>query len=179
MTRGLYKLSFKGTDKVYIGKSLNIEERFKDHLYSLKKGIASKKLQDAYNRYGNPTIKAVPFNGDLEQAEFEAIIKYDTVRNGFNTIYPRKPPIGYEVYPENSRYPKEVYEEILWLLVDTCLHEKNIAEQTGTDVDTVKNLAHLPWINNEYPQLVEDIIYERDAYVPPITRKTDWLSTLY
>lgn len=58
MTCGIYKLDF-GDDYYYIGKSINIEDRFKQHCTRLNNGTAAKLLQKAFNEYGTPSYKVV------------------------------------------------------------------------------------------------------------------------
>ena len=53
MTSGIYRIYCKSEDKSYIGKSINIEERWKIHQNELKKGKHhNKKLQKVFNKYG-------------------------------------------------------------------------------------------------------------------------------
>lgn len=53
MTSGVYQLTF--TDgNTYIGKSINIEERYKQHMNKFYKGTAAKPMQAAYNKCGAP-----------------------------------------------------------------------------------------------------------------------------
>lgn len=54
MTSGVYELTFSSGDR-YIGKSINIETRWKQHFDKLLKGTAAKNMQDAYRRYGMPS----------------------------------------------------------------------------------------------------------------------------
>lgn len=54
MTKGIYQLSIPGCDKVYIGRSSNIEKRYLQHLNLLKKG-----------KHHNPGMKKV-FAGELD-----------------------------------------------------------------------------------------------------------------
>lgn len=50
---GIYKITCKHSGKFYIGSSLNIQERFKQHKNALKKNCHhSYKLQSAYDKYG-------------------------------------------------------------------------------------------------------------------------------
>ena len=58
MTSGIYALVFAGT-YVYIGKSINIENRWKQHWEKMSSGKAAKNVQDAFNRYGYPATKIV------------------------------------------------------------------------------------------------------------------------
>ena len=58
MTSGIYKIYCKSEDKSYIGKSINIEERWKQHLYELKKGNhINNKLQKVFNKYGKDNFE--------------------------------------------------------------------------------------------------------------------------
>lgn len=57
MTCGIYIMSFKGTDKVYIGKSKSIETRANSHMFLFRKNRAPYKLQQAYNTFGNPDLE--------------------------------------------------------------------------------------------------------------------------
>ena len=53
MTSGVYQLTFPG-GATYIGKSINIEERWKQHTNKMYKGTAAKNMQAAFNTYGAP-----------------------------------------------------------------------------------------------------------------------------
>ena len=54
MTSGVYELKFSSGDR-YIGKSIDIENRWRQHYDKFQKGTAAKAMQAAYNRYGCPT----------------------------------------------------------------------------------------------------------------------------
>jgi len=58
MTSGIYSLIFADT-YVYIGKSINIENRWKQHLDKMSAGKAAKNVQDAFNKYGMPKASIV------------------------------------------------------------------------------------------------------------------------
>lgn len=53
MTSGIYQLNFND-QAFYVGQSINIEFRWKQHFDKFRKGTASKKMQEAYNTYGLP-----------------------------------------------------------------------------------------------------------------------------
>lgn len=58
MSSGIYKLIF--TDKsIYIGKSVDIEKRWEQHLKAMKKGTHTARIQDAYNSYGLPKLETI------------------------------------------------------------------------------------------------------------------------
>lgn len=51
---GIYKIENIINHKVYIGQSVNIEFRWKEHLYSLIRGLhENKHLQNSWNKYGS------------------------------------------------------------------------------------------------------------------------------
>lgn len=88
MTCGIYLLIFKGTDEVYIGKSINIEKRFGEHLSSFRTNSASIKLQNAFNKYGQPTyaILCIETENNLDNIEKNLIEEFNSIEEGFNTL---------------------------------------------------------------------------------------------
>lgn len=88
MTIGIYKLTFNGTDKVYIGQSLNIEKRLVAHKSLFNREAHSKKLQAAYGLYGVPTLNILEVCPEnlLDTYENRYISELNTVDNGFNTL---------------------------------------------------------------------------------------------
>lgn len=59
MTCGIYLLRFTGLDKVYIGQSLNIEQRYRKHLQFLRNQDtkANYRMKAAYLLYGAPQLE--------------------------------------------------------------------------------------------------------------------------
>lgn len=58
MSSGIYKLTFKD-GSVYIGKSSNIDKRWAQHTKAMLKGTHTKKIQDAYYKYGMPKFEVI------------------------------------------------------------------------------------------------------------------------
>lgn len=58
MTSGVYKLTF-ASGKQYIGKSVDIETRWKQHADKFRKGTAAKLMQEEFNTYGFPDAEIV------------------------------------------------------------------------------------------------------------------------
>lgn len=52
MTSGIYQLTFP-SGKRYIGKSIDMDNRWKQHYDKLSKGTAAKNMQYEFNTYGN------------------------------------------------------------------------------------------------------------------------------
>ena len=57
-TSGVYQLQFS-SGRTYIGKSVNITERFKQHMDKFRKGTAAKAMQNEYDCYGPPDINVL------------------------------------------------------------------------------------------------------------------------
>lgn len=156
--RGIYKLNFTGTDKVYIGQSENIDRRFTDHIYKMKNGKASKKLMEAYTLFGPPisydVLCEIPV-GSMDKDENDAIIIFDSVINGFNTFRTEGGTIrsqsGLSHY--NSKYSKRVILKVFSLLYRTTISYAGIAIRTNTNKYLIANIAagaHI-WLKDEYP----------------------------
>jgi hypothetical protein len=75
MTSGVYELKFSNGAR-YIGKSIDIYNRWKQHIDKMRKGTAAKNMQDAYNRYGVPEadimLECHPDHIDIMEAVFIA-----------------------------------------------------------------------------------------------------------
>lgn len=56
MDSGIYKLTFED-GSMYIGKSIDMLRRWKEHINKFQKGTAAKDLQHKYNNYGLPDHK--------------------------------------------------------------------------------------------------------------------------
>ncbi len=89
MTRGIYRIYCKSEDKSYIGKSINIEERWKIHQNELKKGKHhNKKLQKVFNKYGKDDFE---FSILKEVDDYYEITYYESYYaeefNAFNSGY--------------------------------------------------------------------------------------------
>ena len=83
----IYKAEFPN-GKVYIGKSKDFDSRKIKHSYSTR--YYNTKLTNAINKYGFDSIKwEIIFETDdiniLNQKEIEFILKYDSIKNGYNT----------------------------------------------------------------------------------------------
>ena len=71
MISGIYRLTFSD-GSFYIGKSNDIESRWKQHSKNLLEGKHTKKMQEAYNKCGDPTFEIMvqchPHHTDILEA---------------------------------------------------------------------------------------------------------------
>ncbi len=165
MTCGIYKLKFNGTNKVYIGQSENIENRFNRHIRELKSNNHSIKMNQAYVTFGLPeyTILAECSTTDLNEFENETIEIYNAVDNGFNTCYKAEElPINYGELNGNAKFSNSQIEECLDLLTtNTSLSFEEISKITGVSKGIIgnisKGLTHT-WLAREYPEKYKILI---------------------
>lgn len=167
MTIGIYKLSFLGTTKVYIGQSLDIERRYLDHLRLMSKGLSSSKLNHAYFSFGKPNISILK-SCNKEQLNFyedAAILEFDSVKCGFNTLSEsgfRSDSCGSERY--NSLADKDTYLCILTMLALTNWKMQDIAEEVSISLSVIKDISRghsHRYLQEEYPELYESAISKR------------------
>lgn len=58
MTSGIYKLTFNH-GYYYIGKSKDIQRRWKEHFTKFEKGTAARNMQEAFNQAGYPSTEII------------------------------------------------------------------------------------------------------------------------
>lgn len=158
MTVGIYKLNFIGTNKVYIGQSVDINKRYVRHIATLKAGTSSIKLQSAYETYGTPTLEVLVecTVKELDQFEIEAIDIYQSFSNGFNST-----PGGSIPNQGSSRYSKEELYSVLYLLGVPGVSLKSVSEYTGVSFRVINHIANLEshiWMKDEYPSEYAKIV---------------------
>lgn len=71
---GIYKITCIPTGKIYIGSAVNLQKRWYEHRYSLRKNThCNCYLQAAYNKYG----ESVFVFSILETCEIDALLEYE------------------------------------------------------------------------------------------------------
>jgi hypothetical protein len=144
MTCGIYKLNFKGTDKVYIGQSMGIETRYKAHLdtFSSKKHTA--KLMEAYNLYSYPDLEILLEcdRGELDELEHLAIEGFNSVVEGFNTTSKICGGISPGELNGNSKFSNSQIIEVFNMLIYSSNYSyRGISSITGVSIDTIKQIV--------------------------------------
>jgi group I intron endonuclease len=90
---GIYRIICTSTKKFYIGQAIDIEKRWKDHVYELDKDIHfNEYLQRSWSKYGKENfefeILENCLQNELNDLEIFYIEKFDSVApNGFNFTY--------------------------------------------------------------------------------------------
>jgi hypothetical protein len=158
MACGIYALIFNGTSMVYIGQSRNTGHRLNMHMSLMRRGIHAKKLQYAYNLYGEPQLEILEEcnETELDILETKFIEEFDSVDRGFNTC--RVPGKGSGLYGEDvytSKFSNEQIEAAFHLLVYAQeLSSTEISNLTGVSKYTVDSLSSVPrdWLVKKYPE---------------------------
>lgn len=86
---GVYKITNNVNGKVYIGQSINIKNRWKDHINALnRKNSRCTLLQRAWNKYKQENfsfeILELCLEDELDDVEIKYIEFYDAINNGYN-----------------------------------------------------------------------------------------------
>jgi len=140
----IYKISFDSTNQVYIGHSLNPEQRFKRHLQQLRDGIHhSKKLQQAYDLY-----QTIPNLDILEECEVKNALlqekywieQFNSYYNGYNGT-PGGESLGIGEDCPASRYCLDDYKAILCFLAYTDMRTNQIAKELDVGQGVVLNIS--------------------------------------
>ena len=167
---GIYKLSFTGTNMLYIGQSKHINKRYQHHLYLMKKGLASPKLQGAYYAFGKPSLEILIEceEYELDELETEAISVYDSVANGFNSLQSASDipkPDNSGTNHGNCRYSEAQLLQVLAILAQCPeLKFRQVSEITGVSYSTIGNIASgsgHTWLRDKDP----------DSYITMLARK--------
>jgi GIY-YIG catalytic domain len=159
MTKGIYILHFSGTYKLYVGQSLHIESRFKEHINELKKGSHTKKMQEAYSLFGRPSLEIEKIilnkHEDMDSIENYYISLWDSVRDGFNTLATAA---GGSLSGENNAkalYSDKEYVSILFYIVNNpAVSLAEISRKLDISYNVVKNIANgvsHKWLQEYYP----------------------------
>jgi len=139
--QGVYLIRNKVNNKVYIGSSINIKRRWRDHIYELSRNRHNNiHLQNAWNKYGKDNFEFVI----LEEVEDKSILR-DREQYWLNKYQSFNPSMGYNI-SLNTRHYKPMYlpREII---------EKSALQKFGRKTpDELKNK-----ISEIHKQLAEEV----------------------
>lgn len=172
MTTGIYILRFRNTDKVYIGQSIDIEERLKSHVLAAKGGRSSRKLNEAYAAYGEPSVEVL-IECNEEELDFNenlAIEIFNSVDNGFNTLYTAEsmPKWKNTLKGEDngaSTYSNGAIYEAAVMMTDPQLSLPAIATVTGINEYTLRKISE--GVQHNWISEVNQELWDRIQLVRP------------
>lgn len=169
MNSGIYILTFNGEeDKVYIGKSIDISSRFRDHCNKLKIGRhVNYKLQKAYLLHGVPLLSIIEYIDSSEEEymyskEISWITEFNSVIEGFNlTSGGDTGPIFKGDKHPNCTSSKIQLVEVFNLLCDTYLTQKEISRLSKVPIGVVERIAqgvNHRWLEEEFPEKYKKLL---------------------
>lgn len=167
MTSGVYKLTF-GNDEIYIGRSTNIEQRYKAHLSDMRLGKSSKKILAAYRKHGAPLLYILCIESDLDkqkQLEIDFIKENNSINCGLNTTLGGED-VMYGELNTGSKYSNIQIYQVLQLLannIDLTLQE--ISDKTEISISVVKDISagtRHTWLASEYPEEYSKMISNKE-----------------
>ena len=181
---GIYKLNFDTIDLPYIGQSVDILRRYKDHKKALiAKSHRNKYMQECYLLTGElPGLDILEIVDNvylLNSREDYWINKLNSVTVGLNILAPGKGLEG--VHNPNSKHSKDTYINILFLLVYTNSTHKEIAKSmkvTDSVVEGISALDSHSWLKIDYPEeysILEKRFNNRQDYTNRITRNLKFI----
>lgn len=156
MTTGIYSLYWEEQDLIYIGLSQNAENRFKDHIYDMKKQNHSNyKVQDAFNNYGEPNLIIIEECSieELNIKEIQWMYEFDALgAQGLCIVEGGQ--VGFGTNSNASKYSKRTILKAFSLLYRTTLSQNKIASKLNINIyliyDIARKNSHL-WLKEVYP----------------------------
>lgn len=141
---GIYCIYFNCDDaQYYIGQSVNIAKRFKEHCYALiSNSHHNKKMQASYLRYGLPSEYVLEEATDvcLDAKEIYWINRFDSYRDGLNLTPGGMGTLKGAEHP-SAYYTDEIYYKIMLELANTNKTAVQIADEMYVKLAVIKNLS--------------------------------------
>lgn len=190
MTIGIYKITNIVNGKIYIGKSQNIEKRFKAHINDLNRNCNhNPHFQNAWNKYGKDNFKFeiihtlnIYNEEKISELEIYYISKYNSTDTNFGYNFQcggqgaKLSERQKEFIRENSKFKnasltKEQVIEIKLALY--CLMDrKELARMYNVDISVIKGIAEIrnyyyvcEELNDKIKNLKQKLINERNKEV--------------
>lgn len=167
MTIGIYAIYFEKLDKIYIGQSQKIEQRFISHKSLLKHGHNNYKLANAYEKDPNPvySILLECSTVELDIKESELITEFASVHSGLN-IASGGITGSRGVNSGKCKYTQEQLEYAFDLLCKPELTVDRIVELSGVSKSVIGQICaqsrHI-WLHEDYPDKSKLVLANKTA----------------
>lgn len=156
MTIGIYALVFENTDKVYIGQSIHIEIRFKEHIYSFNNGHISEKLYSAFSTFGTPKLEILEVcnSTELDYLEEIYIKEFNSVENGFNIMHRPFSSFQGDRHPNSVLSNATIEKVFLYIVNNPKKRLVDISKEVNVSLAIIQNITALKahaWLKEKYP----------------------------
>lgn len=161
---GIYKFENNITHLCYIGQSINIEERYKEHIKKSKTG--TNKFYQAIQQYGinNFTfsiLEECPYE-ELDNREIYWINYYDSFFNGYNST------TGGSQYHTQGKLTAIQVTELHQLLKNSQISYDDLAKQFNVSIRTIYDInAGNKYKNNSLNYPLRPHTYQKTLYYCP------------
>lgn len=157
MTIGIYSIYFTNIDKIYIGQSQNIEQRFTAHKSLFRRGHYNYKMASAFKSDNCPEfhILEVCEINQLNSLEIYYINEFKSIEEGLNIHYGGDAGIlGYT--SGKCKNSKEELEICFNLLADPNLSKQDILSMCNVSsnvLDCIISHKRHHWLHEYYPEI--------------------------
>lgn len=158
MTVGIYALYWEEQDLIYIGQSVNIERRYKDHLVKLKAQKHSNYLvQEAYTKYSIPKLHIIEVCSlsELNDKEIKWTVEFNSINTGLNIVEPGEARSGFGTNCGASKYSRYKILKVFSMLYKSLLPYYKISQKLNVPIGLVSSIANKishTWLQVEYPK---------------------------
>lgn len=154
MTIGIYGLYWPDIDSIYIGQSIEIEQRWLAHSSALRRrDHANNKMLRAYEQYGEPEyfiIDIAAHPSELNELEIYWCSQFNNILNiqepGVQTGHGTKNP--------NSRYSRKKILRVFIYLYKYGYSQPKTSKLTNIPRGTISHIVHGKshiWLKEEFP----------------------------
>lgn len=168
MTVGVYALYWEEQDLVYIGQSINIEKRYKNHINLLSNSRHSNyKVQESYRLYGRPTLYIIETCSTIElnSKEITWTKEFDSLNNGLNIVEAGNALVSSPGHIARKYTEEQTTTAFKYLSADKFHSRKDIANITKISIDTIKRIAtgaQHKWLRQKYPEKYNRMLENSD-----------------
>lgn len=161
MTIGIYSIYFPKLDKVYIGQSQNIEQRFTGHKSLFNKGHYNYKMASAHTQdIPEYSILLECSITDLNSNEIYFINEFNSIKEGLNINHGGDAGVpGYS--SGRCKNTKEELELAFTLLTNPELTKNQIINYSGVSgsvLDAIISKKRHIWLHEYYPEVSNTVL---------------------
>ena len=164
MTIGIYALYWEEQDLVYVGQSQNIEVRFNEHLYLMKRNKHTNyKVQNAYASHGEPNLVILEVCSILDTNRLEIFWtnELDALNPSTGLCIIEAGAVGWGTNSNSSKYSRIQILKTFSLLYKSQHTIKDICTRTKVPKSTIQDIfsqrTHL-WLKDSYPERYAEMI---------------------
>jgi hypothetical protein len=180
MASGIYRLTFS-SGKYYVGKSLDLETRWKQHFNKFATGKAARPMQLEYDRCGLPQTEVI-FDCHRDHIDILEELLIDQLKGPdmLNTTYPevnRTDEVAILINKSRDLLQLSTFEhlELLHRVESRVSEYKAVAHKAESELESMRAEGYI--MNSDYVEIV-DLATEYKAQVEAQQAELDRLSKL-